>query len=458
MSIIASPQADSHLVEILRHLDIGDELFWAPERLVQFEHWAGHIPFAFWLVKTLRPRRIVELGTHRGNSYCAFCQAITTLQLNAQAFAVDAWKGDIHMDTEVGVLEDLQAYHDPRFGGFSRLLQMTFDEGREMIEDRSIDLLHIDGTHTYEAVKHDLENWKSTLSSRSVVLFHDTCVHRDKYEVWRLWNELAAKYPSFEFRHSFGLGVLGVGEDLPLTLRNLFAISEDDRLAPTVRALFGAIGDAHVQTVAVSRLEQDLKAERDDAARRAVTLQYWQGWVKEERDKLEEDLKAERDDAARREKAERDNASRREAALQALLEAERDLLEQDLKAEREDASRCEAALRGLIEAERQAAIGQHRQLSEEIANLQTQLRAVTASTVWRATWPVRRVLPAIPAPIRRFGRRALKSGWWVMTLQLPNKLAERRERMLAAAEALSEPVVAEERALSVTRAPTRLVE
>jgi hypothetical protein len=409
MNILAPTQDDIHLAEIMQQLDIGDELFWVPERLVQFEHWVGHIPFAFWLVKTLRPRRIVELGTHRGNSYSAFCQALAALQLNAQAFAVDTWKGDIHMDAEVGVLEDLQAYHNPRFGGFSTLLQMTFDEAREMIENRSIDLLHIDGTHTYEAVKHDFENWKSALSSRSVVLFHDTCVRRDNYGVWRLWNELSARHPSFEFRHSFGLGVLGVGEDLPLTLRKLFAMSEDDRMAPTVRALFALSGEAHVKTLAVSRLKLDLKAERDDAARREAALKYWQDWTKAERDRLERDLKAERDDAARR-----------EAGLQALVEAERD-----------------AAYRSAQVAQESTA--QDRRLSEELANLQTQFHTFTTGMVWRSTWPIRRVVAAIPAPIRRFGRRALKFGWWVVTLQLPKKLAERRERMLAAAEAPPEP-------------------
>jgi O-antigen biosynthesis protein len=401
MNIIAPRQADILLAEIMRQLDTGEELFWAPERVVQFEHWVGHIPFAFWLVKTLRPRTILELGTHRGNSYCAFCQAIATLQLNAQAFAVDTWKGDIHMAPEVGVLEDLQAYHDPRFGSFSTLLRMTFDEAREMIEDRSIDLLHIDGAHTYEAVKHDFENWTSALSSRSVVLFHDTCVRRDEYGVWRLWNELSAKHPSFEFRHSFGLGVLGVGEDLPVTLRNLFTMSEDDRRASTVRAVFASSGGAHVRTLTISQLEQDLKAERDNAARQTLAVSQ-----------LEVDLKAERDSAGRQTlavsqlevdlKAERDNAARQTIAISQL--------EQDLKAERDDAARVA-----------RDSTAQNRRLSEEVANLQTQLHAFTTSTVWRATWPIRRVVAAIPAPIRRFARRALKLGWWIA--MLPTKLA-----------------------------------
>lgn len=379
MKIVAPPQTDIHLVEIMRQLDIGDELFWVPERLVQFEHWVGHIPFAFWLVKTLRPERIVELGTHRGNSYCAFCQAITKLQLNTHAFAVDTWNGDIHMDPEVGVLEDLEAYHAPRYGGFSTLLQMTFDEAREIIEKGSVDLLHIDGTHTYEEVKHDFENWKTAMSPKSVVLFHDTYLRRDKYEVWKLWNELSTKHPSFEFQHSFGLGVLGVGEDLPLTLRNLFSMSENEGKARIVRALFASNGDAYAKTLAVSRLEQDLKAERDNAARRQAALQYWQGQVKADYDRLEQD---------------------------------RDRLERDLKAEHDAAART-------------AQIAQ---------DLQTLLHAVTTSTVWRATWPIRRVGAAIPTPVRLFASRALKLGWWVATLQVWNKLAEYRERVRRSAD------------------------
>src|SRR5678815_2668552 len=57
-----------------------------PARLVWPAPWVGHIPFAFWLVEALRPRIIVELGVHSGNSYCAFLQAAQSLALPAQCY------------------------------------------------------------------------------------------------------------------------------------------------------------------------------------------------------------------------------------------------------------------------------------------------------------------------------------------------------------------------------------
>src|SRR3954468_5050409 len=69
-------------------------IFSRPTRLAWPPSWAGHIPFAFWFVDALRPRTLVELGTHSGLSYSAFAQAVQTLGIETACYAIDTWKGD----------------------------------------------------------------------------------------------------------------------------------------------------------------------------------------------------------------------------------------------------------------------------------------------------------------------------------------------------------------------------
>jgi len=53
-----------------------------------------------------------------------------------------------------------------------------------------------------------------------------------------------------------------------------------------------------------------------------------------------------------------------------------------------------------------------------------QLVAFETSTIWQATWPIRRALQHLPAGPRRLGRRLAKLAWWSATLRLPAKLRE----------------------------------
>ena len=203
--------------------------------------WLGHIPFAAWLVEELAPSLFVELGTHHGASYLGFCQAISELNLRTRCYAVDTWRGDVHAaGYDDSVYEELRRYHDAIYADFSRLLRMTFDEALDRFEDGSVDLLHIDGLHTYDAVKHDFETWLPKLSNRSVVLFHDLEERQRDFGVWKYWEEVAARYPSFSFMHSHGLGVLMVGDSVPATVRELAELSNGR--ASIVARLFAALG------------------------------------------------------------------------------------------------------------------------------------------------------------------------------------------------------------------------
>ncbi len=191
-------------------------------RLIAPSGWLAHIPFGMFLVDILRPQLIVELGTQSGVSYCAFCQAVDTLNLSTQCFAVDTWEGDAHAGLYGStVLTDLKRHHDPLYSEFSHLIQGTFDSALDCFEEGKIDILHIDGFHSYEAVKHDFESWLPKMSRRGVMLLHDIAVKDLDFGVWRLWSEVKVSYPHVEFDHGFGLGLLVIGEEANHALSSL---------------------------------------------------------------------------------------------------------------------------------------------------------------------------------------------------------------------------------------------
>jgi hypothetical protein len=171
--------------------------FWTPERLGRDSAWWGHVPFAFWLVAAAEPQLLVELGTHEGVSYAAFCEAVLRLRLATRCYAVDTWTGDPHAGAyQEDVYAELKSFHDQRYDSFSHLVRRTFDQASGDFADGSIDLLHIDGYHTYEVVRHDFETWRQKLSPRAVVLFHDTNERQRDFGVWRLFEELKREAPT----------------------------------------------------------------------------------------------------------------------------------------------------------------------------------------------------------------------------------------------------------------------
>lgn len=237
-----------------------------PDRLTDVESWHQHIPFAMALVTVLRPRVLVELGTHRGDSYSAMCQAVDALGLDTRCYAVDTWSGDEHSGTYGDeVFEELRAYHDPRYGRFSTLVRSTFDEAIAHFPDGEIDLLHVDGLHTAEAVRHDFESWRPKLSRRAVVLFHDTNVRERGFGVWRVWEEEKHRHPSFEFAHGYGLGVLAVGPDVPPKILHLCGLSGDARSA--MARFYEALGERVAQAGRLRAAHGTIASLRNTLAR-----------------------------------------------------------------------------------------------------------------------------------------------------------------------------------------------
>lgn len=248
-------------------------MLFIPRKLTLPSSWYGHIPFVGWLINQHRQKTIVELGTHYGDSYFAICQSVLENDTGSKCYSIDTWQGD-EQSGYYGeeVYTEFFAYHQQVYSGFSSIMRMTFDEANKYFNEDEIDLLHIDGLHTYEAVKHDFETWLPKMSNCGIILFHDINVHERNFGVWRLWEELKKKYTHFHFNHSHGLGILFVGSESHPVLVKLRTMANDD----IIRDLFSRLGELVVlrcptQNAHKTQLEQDAQitnlnqtlAERD---------------------------------------------------------------------------------------------------------------------------------------------------------------------------------------------------
>ena len=338
--------------------------FWLPEQYVE-SAWVEHAPFAFWVMDAHRPDVLVELGTHHGFSYLAFCQAVERLGLDTRCYAVDTWKGDQHTGLYgEEVFEKLSRLHDARYRSFSELQRTTFADAARHFGDHTVDLLHIDGSHRIEDVTSDYETWLPKMSPRGVILFHDINVHRDEFGVWNLWDRIKGNYPHFTFDHGHGLGVLGVGPEAVHTVGGLFEL-ENETQGALVRQAFARLGRGVTDAAEVSRtagMDRQLEAARNTAA----------------------------------ELRESNNA------VHAALDHVRRDLATELRTNR------------VLSQERD-------ELDEAVHRSRAEIEALRSSTSWRITAPLRAMSRGI-RPVRRFIRRGVKVIWWMVTLQLPRRI------------------------------------
>src|SRR5579884_447154 len=379
-----------------------DPLFWRAERLGQASAWWEHVPFARWLVCATMPRVFVELGTQSGVSYAAFCQAVLCAGLATRCHAVDTWQGDAQAGFYgEAVFDEFRRFHDETFGAFSTLLRCSFDDALDRIEDGEVDLLHIDGLHSYEAVSRDFEHWRRKMSDRGVVLFHDINERNESFGVWRLWSELRRRHPAFEFLHGHGLGVLAVGAEPPAPVRALCELTHPAAVA-TVRTRFARLGEHWLTDTRARMLAQEaerLRARVEEAEAAAAAAGRSAGQAAAEAVQARERAAAAEAEAARAtEKA-------RQADTLAARVAQAEATARRRSAE---ATAVIAKLTGRIERTEAA-----------LAEARAEHDRVLSSTTWQMTRPVRAIAAYLPARLRRTIRATARFGWRLFARPAP---------------------------------------
>lgn len=189
--------------------------------MLRYAPWSGHRRFIYDFIVNLAPKTIVELGSFYGCSTFAIGQAIKDYCLGSVIWAVDFWD----------VIEDYTAasYQEDIYGSFLKVLKkcygdyikplkMTFSAAREQFAIQSIDVLHIDGSHHYNDVKRDFEEWFPVVKKTGIILFHDIddiLVDGKIMGSHIFWKEIKEKYKNtLEFNFSCGLGILCLDQEI----------------------------------------------------------------------------------------------------------------------------------------------------------------------------------------------------------------------------------------------------
>ena len=140
--------------------------------------------------------------------YSALVMALSLKKndIPGKVFAIDTWKGDSHAGFYGEEVYNILQKRVKSLGLINHieLVRDTFESARKRFN--AIDLLHIDGLHTYEAALGDFNCYKECLHANSLVLFHDVNTHFKEMRL--LWRRMSWKYESCMVPYSHGLGII----------------------------------------------------------------------------------------------------------------------------------------------------------------------------------------------------------------------------------------------------------
>jgi Methyltransferase domain len=119
-------------------------------------------------------RTVLEIGSYLGASACCFAARLKK-QGSGQVFCIDTWTNDAmsegHRDTFVEFMRNVRP--------FKLFVVPVRGYSTEVVPDvrrftSRLDVLFVDGDHSYIGAKADWEAYKCLLRGGSVVIFHDS--------------------------------------------------------------------------------------------------------------------------------------------------------------------------------------------------------------------------------------------------------------------------------------------
>jgi predicted O-methyltransferase YrrM len=166
------------------------------------------------IVFALRPKTLVEIGTSRGGTLCVLSRLADP---HATIVSVDLPNGEFgggykwfHPYIFKNFTYGEQSLHLIRGNSHSKDIGT---EVRDIVGRKcNLDLLFIDGDHSYEGVRDDFYSYVDLVRAGGIVAFHDIAEHTNQdCQVDRFWNEIKTKYRHEEIIADRNQGWAGIG-------------------------------------------------------------------------------------------------------------------------------------------------------------------------------------------------------------------------------------------------------
>jgi len=136
---------------------------------------------------------VVEIGTSNGGVFYGLCQLAKG---NATVVSIDLPGGPFGGVYVTDGNKHFKTYGKPgqqlEFLRFDSHKASTLKKLGKVLDGKQIDLLFIDGDHSYEGVKQDYEMYSPLVRKGGVIVFHDICEHKmePRCKVDKFWKEV----------------------------------------------------------------------------------------------------------------------------------------------------------------------------------------------------------------------------------------------------------------------------
>jgi predicted O-methyltransferase YrrM len=137
------------------------------------------------VIGDLKPARVVEIGTYLARSTTLIALAVQRCGSGGRVITVDPHTGGRRVQSQIGrvqpTTEFLARAHLEGHGLLPGRVDMRVAPSQDEAErwDEPIDLLYVDGWHTYEAARDDALAWAPFLTDQGVVAFDDVGLIED---------------------------------------------------------------------------------------------------------------------------------------------------------------------------------------------------------------------------------------------------------------------------------------